>query len=92
MVYLFPNCLDPRDVDLLVKREDELTKIYQYTGRGFFLSYLIGVAGFYMFRGRSTPFFRDVIKHSCLSIGGTFTSALLVEKIASEVYYNKILI
>ena len=28
VVYLFPNCLDPRDVDLLVMREKELTKIY----------------------------------------------------------------
>ena len=92
MAYLFPNCLDPLDVDLLVKRENELTKIYQYTGRGFFLSYIIGVAGFYIFRGRTTPFFKDVMKHTFLCIGGTFGSALLAEKIASEVYYNKVLI
>jgi len=28
VVYLFPNCLDMHDMDLLKKREDELTKIY----------------------------------------------------------------
>jgi len=42
-------------------------------------------------RGR-TPFFRDIFKHSVLCIGGTFISALASERIASELYYNKLLI
>ena len=84
--------MDPRDVDLLVKRESELTKIYQYTGRGFFLSYIAGVTVYYLFRGRTTPFFKDVVKHSMLAVGGTFAAALTTEKIASEFYYNKVLI
>ena len=91
VVYLFPNCLDPRDMDLLAKREDELSKIYKYTGRTFFATYVLGVAGYYFTRGR-TPYFKDVAKHSVLSIGGMFGSALLAEKMASEVYYNKLLI
>jgi len=43
-------------------------------------------------RGKGTPFFRSVVKHSVLCIGGTFGSALLAERLASELYYNKLLI
>ena len=32
VVYLFPTCLDPRDMDLLVLREKELSKIFTYSG------------------------------------------------------------
>ena len=32
VLYLFPNCLDVRDMELLVQRENELSKIYKYTG------------------------------------------------------------
>ena len=92
VVYLFPNCLDPRDMDLLSKRELELSKIYTYSGRGFFFSYLLGVTGYYIFRGRSTPYFRNVMKHTVLCVGGTFASALGAERLASELYYNKLLI
>jgi hypothetical protein len=38
------------------------------------------------------PYFKDVMKHGILCVGGTFASALLAEKIASETYYNKLLI
>ena len=79
-------------MSLLVKRENELTKIYQYSGRGFFCSYILGVIAAYTLRGRGTPYFKDVVKHTILCATGTFTSALLAEKIASETYYNKLLI
>ena len=32
VLYLFPNCLDVNDTDLLQKREEELSKIYKYSG------------------------------------------------------------
>lgn len=92
VVYLFPNCLDPRDMDLLGMREKELTKIYTYSGRGFFASYVLGVAGLYFLRGRGTPYFRNVVKHTILSFSGAFAAAALGEKLASELYYNKLLI
>ena len=91
-MYLFPNCLDPEDMELMAKRENELSKIYKYTGRGFFFSYLTGVVGYYIFRGRGTPFFKNVMKHTVLSVGGTFLTAMLAERLASELYYNKVLI
>lgn len=74
------------------KREDELSKIYTYAGRGFFATYLIGLTGFYIFRGKGTPYFRNVIKHIVLCVGGTFAFALGAERLASEMYYNKLLI
>jgi hypothetical protein len=80
------------DMELLRKREDELTMIYKYSGRGFFIAYVAAVTGLYFFRGRSTPYFKNVVKHSILSVGGMFATALLSERIASELYYNKLLI
>lgn len=80
------------DMELLKKREDELSKIYRYSGRGFFFSYIFGVTAFYFMRGRTTPYFKNVVKHTILCLGGTFGSALLAERLASEVYYNKLLI
>jgi hypothetical protein len=79
-------------MELLRRREEELTKIYQYSGRGFFMAYVLGVSAFYLWRGKSTPFFRSMVKHSILSISGTFVAALGAERIASELYYNKLLI
>ncbi len=38
------------------------------------------------------PYMRDVMKHMILGIGGTFLFARGAEKIAAEMYYNKILI
>ena len=43
-------------------------------------------------RGRTTPFFRSLAKHSILCISGTFVAALGTERLASELYYNKLLI
>ena len=92
VVYLFPTALDPMDVELLVKRENELTKVYQYSGRGFFLSYITGASLYYFMKGRGSPYFSGVMKHAFLCIGGTFGAALLAERLASELYYNKVLI
>lgn len=79
-------------MELLRKREEELTRIFQYSGRGFFAAYLLGVAGYYVMRGKTTPLFRAVVKHSILSVSGTFVAALAAERLASELYYNKLLI
>ena len=38
------------------------------------------------------PYFRTVIKHTILGTTGTFCSGLACEKIAAEMYYNRILI
>jgi hypothetical protein len=92
VVYLFPNCLEPTDMDLMSRRETELSQIYKYSGRGFFFSYLIGLTSLYVLRGRGTPYFRDVVKHTILCLGGTFGSAMVAERLASELYYNKLLI
>ena len=42
-------------------------------------------------RGR-VPFFRDVVKHSILLSAGTYSVALGCERLAGELYYNKLLI
>jgi hypothetical protein len=78
-------------MDLMAQRERELTKIYSYSGRGFFCLYGLTMAGLCLRRG-TTPYFKDVIKHSILAVGGTFVVAKLSEKVASETYYNKVLI
>lgn len=56
------------------------------------MSYVVGAIGFYFYRGRGTPYFKNVVKHTVLSSGGAFVSALAAERIASEFYYNKVLI
>lgn len=43
-------------------------------------------------RGRGTPFFKSLAKHSVLCISGTFVAALGSERLSSELYYNKLLI
>ena len=92
VLYLYPNCLEVEDVDLLAQRESELSLIYKYAGRGFFFTYFIGVAGFYGFRRGTTPFFKDVVMHSVLGVTGTFCAANISEKIAAETHYNSIMI
>jgi hypothetical protein len=62
------------------------------SGRGFFCAYSIGIMSYYGFRRGSMPYMRDVMKHMILGIGGTFLFARGAEKIAAEMYYNKILI
>lgn len=74
------------------RREEELSKIYRYAGRGFFMSYVLGVTGLYVFRGKGTPYFKNIVKHVVLCVGGSFTAALGAERLASEFYYNKLLI
>jgi len=91
VLYLFPGALNVQDMDMLVKREEELSKIYRYTGRTFFTLYLMG-CGVHYFRRGSTPFFRDVMKHTVLLLSGTFITAMMAEKLASELHYNRLLI
>lgn len=80
------------DMELLAKRENELTKIYTYAGRGFFFTYLVCLTGNMILRGKSLPYFKSVVKHTVLCVGGTFTAGLGAERIASEMYYNKLLL
>ena len=92
VLYLYPNCLEVDDVDLLAQREQELSMIYKYAGRGFFFTYYLGAAGFYGFRKGTMPYFKDVMMHGVLGVTGTFCAANLAEKVAAETYYNRIMI
>ena len=92
VTYLFPNCLDVQDTDLLAKRENELDTIYKYSGRGFLAAYGVSVIGYYALRRGSLPYFKDTLKHGVLGVGGTFVFARMAEKIAAEMYYNKVMI
>jgi len=92
VVYLFPNCLDVKDMELMARRESELSTIYKMSGRGFFTAYGLGFLGFYALRKGQMPYMRDVAKHLFLGVGGTFVAARLTEKIAAEMYYNSVLI
>ena len=92
VVYLFPNCLEVKDMELLAKRDKELTQIYKYTGRGFFCAYWMTALGYFAFRRGTTPHFSEMMKHTVLSVGGTFVVSSGVEKVAAEMYHNKILI
>lgn len=38
------------------------------------------------------PYFKQVAKHAVLGVGGTFMAARLGEKVAAEMYYNRVLI
>lgn len=79
-------------MELLAKRENELTKIQQYTGRGFFFMYGLGFMANFALRRGTMPFFKDVMTHTVLMVGGTFVTSRMTEKIAAEFYYNRILI
>ena len=61
VLYLYPNCLEESDMSLLAKRESELSKIYSYTGKGFFTMYAMGVVFNFAVRRGSTPYFKDII-------------------------------
>jgi len=76
----------------MARRETELSTIYKMSGRGFFTAYGIGFLGFYALRKGQMPYMRDLVRHSILGVGGTFVAAKLTEKIAAEMYYNKVLI
>ena len=78
-------------MDILAKRDIELTKIFQYGGYGFFGMYALASVGNIAMKGRM-PYFRTFMKHSILAGSGTFCAALGAEKLAAELYYNKILI
>lgn len=92
VLYLFPNCLDAGDTDLLARRETELSYIYRTSGRTFFFAYGLGAIGYFALRKGTMPYFRDMVKHSILCVGGTFMAARVGEKVAAEMYYNKVLI
>ena len=92
ILYLYPNAIDVRDMDMLAKREQELNKIYVYSARGFLGLYILGVAGHFGLRMGSMPYFKDVVMHSILGLFGTFGIGKVAEKVASEFYYNQVMI
>ena len=91
ITYLYPYAVEPEDLELLNKRETELSNIYKYTGWGFFAGYCT-LGALNMVRLRRMPYFRGVVKHGVLSLSGMMGSALLSERMASELWYNKIMI
>ena len=91
VVYLFPNCLEPRDVELLARRDQELMMLYRVGGYAFLGGYALAALGSTVMKGR-LPFFRTAVKHTTLAVCGTYCSALATEKLAAELYYNKLLI
>ena len=91
ITYIYPHILDPKDIDLMRKRELELNAITKYTTYGFFALYGLGLLGRIATKG-SFPYFRDWVKHLVLGVGGGLGTGLLAEKLSAELYYNKILI
>ena len=88
ILYLYPNCIDVKDMDLLAKREQELSNIYKYSARGFLGLYIVGCMGHFAIRKGTMPYFKDVVMHTILGLFGTFGTGYLCEKVASEFYYN----
>ena len=78
-------------MDLMAQRDKELVNIFQYGGYAFFGCYALASFGSILMKGR-LPYFRTFTKHSILAGCGTYCSAMLSEKIAAEVWYNKLLI
>ena len=92
ILYLYPNCIDVTDMDMLAKREQELEIIFKYSARGFLALYVVGCLGHYSLRVGSMPFFKDVVMHTILGITGTFVTGYACEKVAAEFYYNQVMI
>ena len=78
-------------MDLMAQRDKELTNIFRYGGYSFLGCYGLASIGSILMKGR-LPFFRTFTKHSILAGCGTYVSAMLSEKIAAEIFYNKLLI
>ena len=79
-------------MDLLAKREQELDMIFKYSARGFLALYCVGFAAHFALRKGTMPYFKDVMAHGVLAIGGTFITGYGPEKVASEFYYNHVMI
>ena len=92
ILYLYPNCIDVKDMDLLAKRENELNSIYVNSARGFLALYCLGFVGHFAMRKGTMPFFKDFMMHGVLGVTGTFATGYVIEKVAAEFYYNQILI
>ena len=78
-------------MDLMAQRDKELTSIFRYGGYSFLGGYALSSLGSVLMKGR-LPFFRTFTKHSILAGCGTYMAAMLSEKIAAELFYNKLLI
>ena len=78
-------------MNLLVQRETELSKIYKYGGWTFAGMYTMASLGNILLKGRM-PYFRSFMTHTILAGTGTYCAAHVTEKVASEMYYNRVLI
>ena len=61
ILYLYPNCIDVKDMEMLAKRENELSMIYTYSARGFLALYCLGFVGHFALRKGTSPYFKDVV-------------------------------
>ena len=68
-----------------------MVNIFKYSGYTFLGCYALASLGSIIMKGR-LPYFRTFTKHTILAGCGTYGAAMLSEKIAAELYYNKLLI
>ena len=59
-------------MEMLSKREREMTQIRVYALYGFAAMYTIGVLGHFGMRKGTMPYFKDVIMHSILGVSGSY--------------------
>ena len=80
-----------RDLEMMSKRDEELSKINHTTSYTF-----AGVTCFLFITNFiltwRTPYFSQVLWYLAFGSSGFFLGGLIVEKIAAELYYNKILL
>ena len=91
VVYMFPNCLELDDMEILRKREEDLSKIHKFSGQAFLASYLIGATYVFAIRRGHFPYMKQIVTGAILGTAGTFIAAELSDKLAAELYYNRIL-
>ena len=91
VLYLYPNCLDVDDVELLAQRERELSNIYKMAGRAFFCTYVFGVAAYFGMRKGTMPYFKDIMMQGTLCVAGSFLAANMAEKVSAEMFYNRVM-
>ena len=78
-------------MELLALRDKELSMIYRWSAYAFLGGYAIASFGNVVMK-RRLPYFRSFMKHSMLATAGTLGTGLLSEKLAAEMYYNRLLI
>merc|ERR1712078_508218 len=88
---MFPNCLELDDMELLRTREEDLSKIHKFAGQAFLASYLVGFTYVFAIRRGHFPYMKQFVSNIILGTAGTFIAAEVADKVAAELYYNRIL-